>query len=231
MQVTVEKAECPQCGKHIMHLKAHMKRNHPVEKPKEAAPVEKPIEKPIVAPPVAPPSPEPELPEPVALPPTPPPSLKPKPSFAAVVTTVASNSSCSSAFTAILPYNAPKRLSPLTLPSMAVKRTLDYDRLMKNVFRHKNVCRSHGRKSEWALLCHLWQSAPEKFQVSDQHSTPSNPHPRVTVTIYRDHAHVIYSQYHIYMDPSAFAQALYVEGHDSGESYRVVEFIGKEATA
>jgi hypothetical protein len=33
------------------------------------------------------------------------------------------------------------------------------------------------------------------------------------------------------MDPSAFAQVLYIEGLDSGESYRLVEFNGKEATA
>jgi ssDNA-binding Zn-finger/Zn-ribbon topoisomerase 1 len=249
MQVTVEKAVCPECGKHIMHLKAHMKRNHPVVKPKEAvpdltidllapspeqveksipAPVEKPIEKPIVAPPVAP---EPELPEPVALPPTPPPTPKPTPSFAAVVTTVAaSNSSCSSAFTAVLPYKAPKRLSPLTLPSMTGERPLDYDRFMKNVLRHRNVAMP-GRKSEWALLCHLWQSAPEKFQISKQHISSANPNPRVTVTIYRDQSRVVYSQYHIYMNPSAFAQALYIEGHDCGEDYRVVEFTGKEASA
>ena len=213
------------CGKHIMHLKAHMKRNHPVEKPKEAAPVEKPIEKPIVAPPVAPPSPEPELPEPVALPPTPPPT--PKPSFAAVAS---SNSSASSAFTAVLPYKIPKRLSPLPLPSITGERTLDLERLMKNVLKHWRPA-VPGRKSEWALLCHLWQSAPERFQIGKQHISAMNPSPRVSVTIYRDHTHVSYSQYHIYMDPSAFAQVLYIEGLDCGESYRIIEFTGKEASA
>ena len=251
MQVTVEKAECPLCGKHIMHLKAHMKRNHPVEKPTEAAPVEKheDAESIVHFPPeatkllkeayttiiaqqklIVAPAPEPELPEPVALPPTPPPTPKARPSFAAVVTAVASNSSSSSAFTAVLPYKAPKRLSPLTLPSMTGERPLDLERLMKNIFKHRNVARP-GRKSEWALLCHLWQSAPEKFQISKQHISAGNPNPRVTVTIYRDQSRVVYSQYHIYMDPSAFGQALYIEGHCCGEDYTVIAFGGKESSA
>jgi len=219
--VTIEKETCPQCGKQIMHLKAHIRRNHPVEKPIEAAPVEKPIEKPIVAP-----APEPELPEPVVLPPTPPPTPKPKPSFAAV----ASNSSSSSAFTAVLPYKLPKRLSPLPLPSITAERPLDVQRLMKNILKHWRPA-VPGRKSEWALLCHLWESAPERFQISKQHISAMNPSPRVSVTIYRDHTHTSYSQYHIYMDPSAFAQVLYIEGHDCGESYRIIEFTGKEASA
>jgi len=235
MNVTVEKAVCPECGKHIMHLKAHMKRNHPVVKPKEAVPdltidllapspeqlsIPAPVEKPIVAP-------EPELPEPVALPPTPPPTPKARPSFAAVA---ASNSSSSSAFTAVLPYKLPKRLSPLTLPSITGERALDLDRLMKNVLKHW-IPAAPGRKSEWALLCHLWESAPGRFQIKKQHISAGNPNPRVTVTIYRDHKCISYSQYHIYMDPSAFAQVLYIEGLDSGESYRLIEFFGKEATA
>jgi hypothetical protein len=147
-----------------------------------------------------------------------------------VVTAVASNSSSSSAFSAVLPYKVPKRLSPLTLPSITGEKTLDLERLMKNILKHW-IPSVPGRKSEWALLCHLWESAPERFQIKKQHISAMNPLPRVTVTIYRDHKRVSYSQYHVYMDPSAFAQVLYIEGLDSGESYRLVEFTGKEATA
>lgn len=201
--VEKEKQSCPHCAKKVIHLKQHIRNMH------------------AVAPP-PPPTPEPELvvveivPEPVivALPPSPPPE---KETFAAVAAKV------TPPLVAYTPPMFPLYRAPVPGRDSS---SVDATRVVNNLFKFTyGAC--PGRKAEWMLLVALWKDTPERFQISKQHISAGNTVPRITVTVWRDEAHISYAQYHIYMNPSAFATATHIDGHESGISYRLVEFMGK----
>lgn len=175
-----------------------------------------------VAPPV--PAPEPELvvvektPEPeivVVKEQTPPPSPPPeKETFAAVAAKVPP---------ALVMWKAPAKPS---LFSKGENSVIEPTRVVNNIFKFFTSAKP-GRKSEWGLLTTLWQDTPGRFQISKVHSTALDPIPRITITVWRDHAHTAYSIYHVYMNQSAFARASHVDGVDCGIPYRIVDFVDK----
>jgi len=218
--ITVQKKTCPECGKKIIHLAHHVRRNHPKPKVVESIP-DPVIELEISAPPTPalstpPPSPPPLTPTP------PPPAPIIKPTFATVAATNSDTPTPpppASAFT-VVTYKPKKPASPSTLPYTKV---LDEKRVVRNVLK-PHYTAMKGRKTEWNLLTQLWNIDPDLFQISKQHSTPSNPDSRITITIYKDQTHMKYSQYHLYLNPAAFGQVLYIDGNDCGESYKLIDF-------
>jgi len=214
--VLVEKHKCPQCGKAVIHLAKHIKNMHgynippEVQAPKVLEPV---VEKEAQTPPL----PLVEAAAPAKTPPLPLVEAAVKPSFAAAA----------AAHCPPMPPPLPPGPPPSweCLPKK-VDKSVDAMRVVQNIFKY-SIRACAGRKSEWFLLVSVWLAQPERFQITPVHTSPTNSRPRITVTVFQDEAHTRYSLYHIHMSMSAFAIASYIEGCDSGTTYKLVELMAQ----
>lgn len=205
MSVSIEKVKqsCPHCEKKVLHLKQHIKNMHTV------LPSAPPLPPPTVDL-LAAPEPEPI----VVAAPAPPPE---KETFAAVAAKV---------IPPMVAYTRPIMPPLFRQPVEKNIANVDSVRVVNNIFKFGNRA-NPGKRSEWMLLVALWLDTPERFQITKPHIGAGNTVPRITMTVWRDELRENYCQYHIYMNPSAFAIATHIDGHDSGVSYRLIEFMSK----